>query len=124
MWPFQKKTTKPKAATAFQEWRRSYKPPKAPPITNPIQVETICPLCFDRFPPGAVSSDYPSCPDCASEGMDFDVEPLAQFLATKSAQDFDSMYERWESAEGFLPAYKALKLDRIQQLKALKLAQR
>ena len=120
MWPFRKNPKKAAAASSFQEFLKTYNPPLQAPIKNPIQEETICPLCFDRFPAGTVSAEYPSCPDCASEGMDFDVEPLTAFLASKTAEDLDKIALNWQAAEGFLPQYKALKLERISELKALK----
>lgn len=87
-----------------------------------MPVETICPLRLWRFEPGTISSDYPYCADCSSEGIDFEVVPLSVFMADKTPEDFDSMLARWESAEGFRPEYKALKSQRIRALKALKCA--
>lgn len=98
---------------------QAYVPPEPAPVRNPIDVETVCTLCLDRFPPGRLSSDFPFCPDCYSEGMDIEVTPLAQFLAGKRPQDLDEMLARWEATEGFLPGYKALRTERIRQLKAL-----
>jgi hypothetical protein len=120
MWPFRKKPSKAAAVSSFQEFLKTYEQPPQLPVKNPIQEETICPLCFERFAAGTVSADHPSCPDCASEGMDFGVESLAAFLANKSSGDLDKIALRWQAAEGFLPQYKALKLERISQLMALK----
>jgi len=119
MWPFRKNPEK-SSTVSFQEFRKTYVPPPQSTVKNPIQHETICPLCFERFPGGTASADYPSCPDCASEGMDFGVESLTAFLATKTIEDLDKISLHWQVAEGFLPQYKALKLERISQLRVLK----
>jgi hypothetical protein len=122
MWPFRKKPVKATASDSFQEFLRTYVPPTPQPVKNPIQEETICPLCFEQFPTGTVSADYPSCPDCASEGMDFGVEPLQAFLAAKTLEELDHIAARWQATEGFLPQYKALKAERIAQLRTRKAA--
>jgi hypothetical protein len=119
MWPFRKKPTSPDAVQSLQDFVQAYVPPEPAPVRNLIDVETVCPLCLDRFPPGRLASDFPFCPDCFSEGMDVEVTPLAEFLTGKSAQDFAEMLHRWEGAEGFLRQFKALKSERIRQLKAL-----
>jgi hypothetical protein len=123
MWPF-KKRPKVQPTGSFQEFLRTYVPPEPKPVADPFNVETVCPLCADVFPPGAVSRAYPFCPDCSSEGIDFEVQPLQDFLSNKTAGDFDEMLARWESADGFRPEYKMLKSNRIRHLKALKLAGR
>ena len=120
MWPFRKKRKAASPIGSFQEWRRAHVRAQAPPISNPLMVETICPLCFEQFPAGSLPSDHPSCSDCASEGMDLGVEPLTDFLAARSAEDLDSMLVRWDAAEGFRTEFKAVKAERIRQLKALK----
>ena len=120
MWPFRKKPVKAPASSSFQDFLRTYVPPVALPVENPIQEETICPLCFEQFPAGTVSADYPSCPDCASEGMDFGVEFLEAFLAAKTVEELDDIALRWQAVQGFLPQYKALKAERIAQLRARK----
>lgn len=122
MWPFCKKPAKAPAAAPFQEFLRTYVPPTPQPVQNPIQEETVCPLCFEQYPAGTVSADYPSCPDCSSEGMDYGVESLHDFLASKTLKELDEIAARWQVAEGFLPQYKALKADRIAQLRARKAA--
>ncbi|MFW5432234.1 MAG: hypothetical protein ACKE5M_01260 [Methylophilaceae bacterium] len=124
MWPFRKKPVKKDTGESFQDFLRTYVPPEPMPIVNPIDVETICPLCLDRFPPGTISRDYPSCSDCSSEGMDFGVELLTEYLAGKTSEDFETMLANWETADGFLPEYKALKTKRILKLKDLKFAKR
>ncbi len=120
MWPFRKKTVKAPAIQSFQEFLRSYAPPAVQPVKNPIQEESICPLCFEQFPAGTVSCDYPSCPECASEGIDFGVEPLEAFLANKTLEELNDIALRWQVTEGFLPQYKALKAERIAKLQARK----
>ncbi|WP_460727620.1 hypothetical protein [Lysobacter rhizosphaerae] len=123
MWPF-KKRQKSQPTGSFQEFMRTYAPPEPKPVEDPFDVETVCPLCADLFPPDAVPKAYPFCPDCSSEGIDFEVQPLKDFLGGKSVDDFDDMLTRWESAEGFRPEYKLIKSNRIRHLKALKLAGR
>jgi len=120
MWPFRKKPAKALAATPFREFLRTYVPPTPKPVSNPIGEETVCPLCFEQFPAGTVSADYPSCPDCSSEGMDFGVEPLQRFLASKTLEDLDEIAARWQAAEGFLPQHKVHKANNIAQLRARK----
>jgi hypothetical protein len=122
MWPFRTKQPKAKPGQTFQEWQRSYVPPAAPPIPDPIKVESVCPLCFLRYAPGTLSSRAPFCSDCSSEGIDFPAEPLDSYLAGKSIADFDLMLQHWDSVEGFRPEYKAQKAARMRELKALKLA--
>lgn len=124
MWPFRKKSAKAPANDSFQEFLRTYVPPTPQPVKNPIQEETICPLCFEQFPAGTVSAEYPSCPDCASEGMDFGVEPLQAFLTAKTIEELDDIALSWQAAENFLPQYKALKAERIAHLRARKVAGR
>jgi len=119
MWPFRKKPDGPDAGQSFQDFVQAYVPPGPVPVCNPIDVETVCLLCLDRFPPGKLSRDFPFCPDCSSEGMDIEVTSLAEFLAGKRPEDFDEMLYRWERAEGFRPEFKALKSERIRQFKAL-----
>lgn len=123
MWPFNKKP-KAQSTGSFQEFMRTYVPPEPKAVEEPFCVETVCPLCADLFPSGAVSKVYPFCPDCSSEGIDFEVQPLKDFLGSKTVDDFEDMLARWESAEGFRPEYKQVKSDRIRHLKALKLAGR
>lgn len=83
--------------------------------------ETICTLCLERYPPGTIPKDYPFCPECSSEGIDFDVAPFADWMAERSVADFDAMLASWAAlADTFLPAYQALKRDRIERLRALK----
>jgi hypothetical protein len=120
MWPFDKK----RRGVSFQEFRANYVPPEPVPIQNPIEVETVCPICACIFPPRSVSSEYPFCPDCSSEGMDLDVIPLKTFLESKGLPDFDEMLAHWEAADGFRPEYKQLKSDRLRHLRSLKVAQR
>ena len=122
MWPFRKKPVKAPATGSFQEFLRTYVPPAPQPVQNPIPEETVCPLCFEQFSVGTVSADYPSCQDCASEGMDFGVESLHAFLAGKTLEDLNEIAARWQAAEGFLPQYKVLKAERIAQLRARKVA--
>jgi hypothetical protein len=122
MWPFRKKPGKPPASDSFQEFLRTYVSPDPQPVQNPIQEETVCPLCFEQFPAGTVSSDHPSCPDCASEGMDLGVEPLQAFLAAKTLEELDEIAMRWQAVDGFLPRFKALKAERIAGLRARKAA--
>jgi hypothetical protein len=122
MWPFRKKPAKAPATTSFQEFLRTYVPPTPQPVQNPIQEEMVCPLCFEQFPAGIVSADYPSCPDCSSEGLDFGVESLKDFLAAKTLEELDEIAARWQAAEGFLPQYKEHKANNIAQLRARKAA--
>jgi hypothetical protein len=122
MWPFRKKPVKTPLGEAFQDFLRTYVPPPQMPVQNPITVATVCPICLDRIPPGTVSSDHPYCSDCESEAMTIDVVPLGEFLAAKTIEDFDTMLAKWEAVEGFLPSYKAVKAERIVQLRELKRA--
>ena len=62
------------------------------------------------------------CPDCSSEGMDFEVEPLEAFLTSKTLEELDDLAARWDAAEGFLPQYKARKARNIGQVRARKAA--
>jgi hypothetical protein len=78
---------------SFQEFRRTYVPP----------------------------AYYPFCPDCSSEGIELQVVPLAEFLATTTAEGLDDLLMRWEAIDGFLSAFKDLKSRRIRHLLALKL---
>ena len=120
MWPFKKK----QRVVSFQEFRRSYVPPEPIPIQNPIEGETVCPVCACIFPPKSVSSDYPFCPDCSSEGMDLEVILLERFLKSTSVSELDEMLARWEVVDGFRPEYKQLKSDRLRHLRSLKNAGR
>ena len=120
MWPFKKK----RSVVSFQEFRRSYVPPEPIPVQNPIEVETVCPICACIYPPRSVSSEYPFCPDCSSEGMDLEVIPLKIFLNSTSLSEFDEMLARWEAVDGFRPEYKQLKSDRLRHLRSLKVAER
>jgi predicted amidophosphoribosyltransferase len=122
MWPFRKKPPRSPATAPFQEFLRSYVPPAPKPVHNPIQEETVCSLCFEQFPAGTVSADYPSCPDCSSEGMDCGVMPLQNFLAPKTLDELDEIARHWNAAQGFLPQYKARKANNIAQLRARKVA--
>lgn len=82
---------------------------------------TICPLCLEQFPPGQIAIDYPFCPDCSSEGIDFDVEPFEAFMSSKTSADFEDMLARWNALAGqFRPEYHALKAHRISELHAMK----
>jgi len=118
MWPFTKK--KP-GSQSFQEFRRTYVPPEPPEIPNPVMTVSVCPLCCEIIPAGTVSAEYPCCPDCSSEAIDIDVIPLAEFLEGKTVEDLRELLRRSEAAEGFLPAYKEIKSERIRQLISLKL---
>ena len=120
MWPFRKKAVEAHVGES-QDFTRTYVPRAPLPIQNPIDAMTVCPLCLNHFPPGSVSSDYPVCTDCSSEGIDSLVQPISDYLASKTPEDFDDMLARWEAADGFRPEYKALKSKRIMQFKALKL---
>jgi hypothetical protein len=122
MWPFRKKPVKPQSGESFQDFLRTYVPPPQEPVRNPITAATICPICLDRFPPGTMSNDHPYCSDCESEAMTIDVVPLEEFLAANTVDDFDNMLAKWDATEGFLPEYKALKSQRIVQLRELKRA--
>jgi hypothetical protein len=117
MWPFKKK---PKVQS-FQEFRRTYVPSEPRVVSNPIETESVCSVCCDIFPPGTVSADYPFCPDCSSEGIELQVVPLADFLAATTAEGLNDLLMRWEAIDGFLPAFKDLKSQRIRHLLALKL---
>lgn len=116
MWPFKKKP----AVQSFQEFRNTHVQPQAREVPNPIRTESVCPLCCDIFQPGTISADYPFCPDCSSEGIDFEVALLADFLRKTRADDLSDLLQRWEATDGFLPAYKELKSDRIRRLIALR----
>jgi len=116
MWPFKKKP----AVQSFQEFRKTYVRPGAREVPNPIGAESVCPLCFDIFPPGTMPADYPFCPDCSSEGIDLEVALLADFLGGTTADDLSDLLRRWEATDGFLPAYKDLTSERIRHLIALK----
>ena len=122
MWPFRKKQPKAPAPVPFQEFLQNYVPPAPRPIENPLPVETLCPVCFTRFPAGTMPAAWPMCPDCSSEGMDLGVEPLEAFLASKTLEDLDEIAAHWNAAEGFLPRYKAHKANNIAQVRALKAA--
>ena len=122
MWPFRKKQPKASAAEPFQDFLRSYVPPARQPIEKCLSVETVCPLCFTQFPPCTMPEAWPMCPDCSSEGMDFEVEPLETFLASRTLAELDELAARWDAAEGFLPQYKALKASNIAQVRARKAA--
>lgn len=106
----------------FQEFLRSYVPPAQKAVPDPIEEETVCPVCFEQFPAGSMSADWPSCPDCSSEGIDCELEPLRSFLASKSLEELDEIARRWNAAQGFLPQYKAKKADSIARLRARKAA--
>ena len=116
MWPFKKKP----AVQSFQEFQKSYVRPVAREVPNPITTESVCPLCCDILPPDTVSVDYPFCPDCSSEGIDFEVVPLDDFLGRTTVAELNDLLRRWEATEGFLPAYKELKSQRIRHLIALR----
>ena len=123
MWPFRKTQKRSQSGQSFQDFLRTYVPPTPAPIKNPIREETICPLCFERFEPGSVSRDCAFCPDCSSEGIDFEVKPFTEFMAQKTPEEFDDIFARWQAVEGLRPEYKALKSQRILALKAIKCAE-
>lgn len=110
---------KKESGQSFQEFLRTYEQKPQALVKNPIRDEMIFPLCLERFAPGSISSDYPYCADCSSEGIDLAVRPFAGFMAESTPEEFDSMLERWESVEGLRPEYKALKSQRILALKAI-----
>ncbi len=103
MWPLKKRTR------------------DAAPVLK-LDAETICPICLERYPVGTIMRDYPYCPDCSSEGMDFDVETFSSYMARNTEADFDALLQHWDQAEGFRPEYKAAKRQRIVDLQALKAA--
>ncbi|HEY0335161.1 MAG TPA: hypothetical protein VGC74_15885 [Stenotrophomonas sp.] len=108
------------AVQSFQEFLKTYVRPPVREVLNPITTESVCPLCCDIFQPGTIPADYPFCPDCSSEGIDFEVALLADFLGRTTADDLSDLLKRWEAADGFLPAYKELKSERIRHLIALR----
>lgn len=118
MRPFKKKPR----VQPFQKTRQEYRRSDVHEVPNPIGTETVCPLCCYILAPGTVSADYPICPDCSSEGIDFDVVPLADFLDRTTVDKLNDSLRRWESLDGFLPAYKELKSERIRYLISLKQA--
>lgn len=122
MWPFRKKQPPAPAAKSFQEFLQTYVPPAPRPIQDPLPVETVCPACFTLFPIGEMPAAWPMCPDCSSEGMDLEVEPLDAFLESRTLEDIDQIAARWDAAEGFLPQYKTLKASNIAQVRARKAA--
>jgi hypothetical protein len=91
MWPFCKKHPKAGPGQSSQEFLKSYVPPPRRPVANPLNVETVCPLCFLRYGPGNISADYSVCPDCSGEAIDIEVEPLDSFLHSKTPEDFDEI---------------------------------
>lgn len=82
-----------------------------------LRYQTICPVCFEQYRRGEIVAEYPMRPDCSSEAMDIEVEPLDAFLASKTYAELDDVLQRWERAEGFLPAYKDAKTARIRALR-------
>lgn len=92
---------------------------RAPPSSPSAKLahRSICPVCFQQYPPGEVAVDYPFCPDCASEAMDIEVEEFASFMTSKTITDFDVILDRWNQVEGMRPAYKEEKALRIRSLR-------
>jgi len=88
-----------------------------PRSTPMLQHRTICPLCFEQYGAGEIVADYPMCPDCSSEAMDIEVEGFADFMAEKTYAELNDVLQRWESTDGFLPAYKDAKAARIRALR-------
>lgn len=85
-----------------------------------LPYETICPLCLERYDSGVIAVEYDACPECSGESIDHAVERLSEYLARKSAEDFDSMLQQWKSATRFSPEYRDLRIGRILALNALK----
>lgn len=111
----------PSGSGSFQEFRRTYVRPEPTPVKNAMQAEAICPVCAEIFPPGSVSKDFPTCPECYSEAIEVEVQPLGSFMASKTVRELEDMLTRWEATQGFRPEYKKLKADRLRHLIHLKL---
>ena len=85
-----------------------------------VSYETVCPICFIRYPAGTVRVAMPTCSDCDGEAISVGVEPVADVLAQRSLEEWDKLLRDWDATEGFLPKYKAEKSARISALRDLK----
>lgn len=110
MWPFSKKFS---ANAIAQE----VVPVTArPEVAAKISVETICPGCLEKFPPGEICTEYPFCAECGSEGADIPVIQFAEYLNSKSIHDLEEIQKSWSAREGLLDQYKSLVASRIEGL--------
>ena len=80
----------------------------------------ICPVCFALYRSSSVGDDWPMCPDCESEAISVEVEPLADFLARHSPAELQQIADEWHAATGYRESYKQTKLQRIEQVLELK----
>ena len=80
----------------------------------------FCPVCFNRFESSDVDPAYPMCGDCGSEGMDFELVPVHDFLREASLDRLQEVQREWSRATGFLETYKRAKAARIEQMIQLK----
>ena len=78
--------------------------------------KTICPCCLRKFEPGMIWIDYPICSDCNSEGMELEVVPFIEFMEKNSAEDLLRRKLFYQDREQLLPAYRALLIQRIDDL--------
>ena len=81
-----------------------------------IETETICPACLERYAAATFDSDYPYCPECSSEAMDFDVVPLGDFLNSVSARELNERLLKTRASAGLTPQFKQLLIERLTAL--------
>ena len=80
----------------------------------------ICPVCFALYPSSSVGDDWPMCPDCESEAISVEVEPIADFLARHSPAELQQIADEWDAATDSRESYKQTKQKRIARAIELK----
>jgi hypothetical protein len=83
---------------------------------------SICPVCFTLYPIAAARSQNPTCPDCGSEAIEVDLEPLTTFLERHCEAELREKLSKWNAATGFYESYKEAKRKRIEVAIAAKTA--